>query len=98
MEQSLEKVAVPVGLAMLKVARHGADKAVLETADNPRIEPLSIPARARSAYWLSTRERCRTRPTRQKTRLFDGLARRIVWYATASRYAPVRTRPSSSRA
>ncbi|WP_258875622.1 hypothetical protein [Paraburkholderia sp. BL27I4N3] len=32
-EQSLEKVAVPVGLAMLKVARHGADKAVFETAD-----------------------------------------------------------------
>lgn len=29
----LRKVAVPVGLAMLKVARHGADKAVLETAD-----------------------------------------------------------------
>lgn len=29
----MRKVAVPVGLAMLKVARHGADKAVLETAD-----------------------------------------------------------------
>ncbi|WP_258193425.1 hypothetical protein [Paraburkholderia sp. BL25I1N1] len=94
----MRKVAVPVGLAMLKVARHGADQAVLETAD---IRALSRSA-SRPAldlhHRLSTRERCRTQPTRQKTRLFDGLARRIVWYATASRYAPVRTRPSSSRA